>query len=431
MNDINSPYAQYISLIIESLKNQESVIIQNKARNLELELPQKPTNISCERFFGPPTNMFESEEQFFSYQSFRNQLIADRNHFNIFIGKSQKWLGLFLKAKALNSLLDMDVISSNEFQELEQAPFYQLLLLHPEGSPFPLKILSYYSTQNESSIFLFKTIFNLILKGRIEYLRKNSRILPGLIYFFRGPLSVEDYIVDRVTVEAVQFGNLSANWVAVVLLSCIEKREYDCEQLLQLWDVYSALEIPIFSSYIQTVEGTDIALLPDNWNKIIKDLLEKDHKDAVLIIAWIFQHAPTKYSLFEPILDKISQLFLETSLKTHELKLLWRAIDKIPLRARKLKLYNDLVESEQGRLVINQNLEKLWSRLIDEGSSIHDQLDDRLRLPDKSLQPELERFLENKQYFPTEDVEFVLSELTRIEDAATQPFKDEDWQSEE
>jgi|GEM_PF-4522682 len=136
----------------------------------------------------------------------------------------------------------------------------------------------------------------------------------------------------------------------------------------------------------------------------------------------MLQHGHPDSCLINPSITRISDFIINSSPKKSQLIQLWLAIDELPLSSSELKLYNQLCLSDEGRSILSQRHEKPWGRLINKSESSLE------KLVDISLQAELERFVTNREHFPSQDVEFALSALIRLEDANTLPFKDEDWQ---
>jgi hypothetical protein len=279
IDGIENIQSEYLRAILEAIQNPTDNNLDNKARALERQLPNKSIYYGWRspHILGPSPSDFDAVE---SWKEFKQEIAQLSLVDSKWVGKSldfqesqNLWICFFFHPDHWSLLVEKELITEKGRNRFLNTPMGKILSI----PRLPLDIFSGISLLADVSdkIPLYEilhVVLKIIEKEGVERISQ-ARGLEFVLYKQRIQQSVSIGDLEDLLRQANNFPPLPSSWVNAILVLCMNAPDIDIELLLDFWEK-SKCSKPRFR-FIHEEK------LSHEWNKIVERLLSSNRTSAL------------------------------------------------------------------------------------------------------------------------------------------------------
>lgn len=279
INEVEGIQAEYLRSILKAIQNPEDYDLDNRARTLEAQLPNKAVHYAwkASNILGPSSANFSSIE---SWKEFKQEIYRLSSSDTKWISKSidiekssNLWACLFFHPDHWSLLVEESLITENEHNNFLGTPLGRILSI----PSLPLDLFNGISlvSDNSDEVPLHEIVrvaLNILSKEGVERI-STARGLEALLYRQKFQRTVSTRDLDALLHQANSLPSLPSSWISAILTLCMDVSDIDIELLLDFWEKSKSSQ-PRFRVVHEE-------RFPSGWNRLLERLLSSNHASAL------------------------------------------------------------------------------------------------------------------------------------------------------
>lgn len=279
IDEVQSIHAEYLRTILGAIQNPADDDLDNKARELEIQLPHRGIYYGwrASNILGPSPSDFCSIE---SWKEFKREITRLSSSDFKWVKKSidfekssNLWICLFFHPDHWSLLVEESLISENERHNFLSTPLGRILSI----PSLPLDIFNGISllSDNFDKVPLYEIVrvaLNIVSREGVERISP-ARELEALLYQRKFQKTVSARDLDALLHQANSLPSLPSSWINALLMLCMDVSDIDIELLLDFWEKSKSSQ-PRFR-FIHEER------FPIEWNRLLERLLSSNHASAL------------------------------------------------------------------------------------------------------------------------------------------------------